>query len=94
MLEVSKLDLHALARAYFDGLLDFEQYRRARTQLLDRVTGEDTITVQQPTRPMVPDLKPSLDEQGVVSRLLYPVMAWLSITLIVVLALLFWMVAE
>jgi hypothetical protein len=95
MLDVSQMDLHELARAYSDGQLDFEQYRCARTQLLDSVTGESTIIVRESTKPMGLCVKPVLAEEDVMPRRSYgPVLTSLLITLAVALILACWLLLE
>jgi hypothetical protein len=79
MLDTSHMDLHELARAYADGRLEFEQYRSARTQLIDRVTGEATIVVRQTTRPVVHASHVAHSEERVTHRRLdRRVLRWLT----------------
>jgi hypothetical protein len=93
MLEKEGMSLQELARAYADGQMDFQEYRRVRTQLLDRITGEATvivnyedITVEQETH----------SRQRIVDvRYLFPnshVIRWLISTCVVVTVLMLWWV--
>jgi hypothetical protein len=95
MLDVSQMDLRELAQAYAEGLIDFEQYRHARTQLLDRVTGEATIVVREPTRPMQHSYRLAQAEEAVAfSRVYGHVPIWLLIASAIVLILVVWLVVE
>jgi len=92
MLDTSHMDLHELARAYADGLLDFDQYRSARTQLIDRVTGEATIIVREPTNPAAHASHVALCEEGARPRRLNGrILSGFTAALFVMIILVFWM---
>ena len=94
-LDISRMGLHELARAYSDGQLDFEQYRCARTQLLDRVTGEATIMVRQPTRPVKHAFHTAISGVGASPRRLNGrLMSWLSAILFVAITFVFWLLMD
>jgi uncharacterized membrane protein len=46
----TEMGLHGLAQAYAKGQLNYQEYKRARTELLDRVTGDVTILAHRPER--------------------------------------------
>lgn len=94
-LDTSRMGLHELARAYSDGLLDFEQYRCARTQLLDRVTGEATVMVRQPTRPVKHAFHMAISGGGASLRSLNGrLMCWLSAILFVAITFVIWLLMD
>jgi hypothetical protein len=87
------MDLRELARAYYDGLLDFDQYRHARTQLLDRVAGGPTTVPHarsSQTPPVEPVDGPAAGGRGA-PRSYIRRSVWLLVLLALSLALLFWL---
>lgn len=92
MLDTSQMDLRALARAYSGGLLDFEQYRRVRAQLLDRATEDATIMVRPHSSSVGPVAGQRSAETGVMKRKSYSVILLSLLVMCVLLILTFWLV--
>jgi hypothetical protein len=95
MIDTTQMDLPALARAYYAGLIDFEHYRSARTDLLDRLTGDATIMVQRPAGPAEIDPKQLLPDEDATSQKSYlPILFGALLVLLVLLILALWYVIK
>lgn len=92
MLDTREMDLRALARAYSGGLLDFKQYRRARAQLLDRVTEDATIMVRSHSRSVDFAAGQTWVEKGVAKRKSYSVILLSLLATCILIILAFWLV--
>ncbi|MEJ2694044.1 MAG: hypothetical protein P8166_13615 [Candidatus Thiodiazotropha sp.] len=88
MLDTSQMDLRALARSYYEGLLGFDQYRRARRELLDRMTGDATAIRQPPPTSTELSYKPVPVDKGVTKRRFHrPILFWsLFVVLLIMVA--------